>query len=175
MTRASPAPVPADAAAPSGRFWERRRPRHLLTSKVICGVFGRTFSRIGKDYLACFAATQHGCVNTARPRQSRLEAQVLDALGRQLMQPDLIEAFIDEFTAAWKLALAQTMGNADQHNREMQIVERRIGNLIDALADGVRAPDIQKRLDDLEQRRAASGPVRPRSYGSARGRPGTYR
>jgi hypothetical protein len=91
------------------------------------------------------------------------------------MQPDLIEAFIDEFTAAWKLALAQTMGNADQHNREMQIVERRIGNLIDALADGVRAPDIQKRLDDLEQRRAASGPVRPRSYGSARGRPGTYR
>ncbi len=150
---AAPA-APADARSPSGRFWERRRPRHLLSGKVICGVCGRTFFRVGKDYLACFAATQHGCINTTRPRQSRLEAQVLDALGRQFMQPDLVAAFIDEFTTAWNQTLAQVVGNASQNHRELQIVERRITNLIDALADGVRAMDIQKRLGDLEQRRA---------------------
>ena len=148
------APVqPTDGPASSGRFWERRRPRHLLSSKVICGVCGRTFSRIGKDYLACTAATQNGCINTARPRRLHLEAQVLDALGRQLMQPDLVEAFIQEFTATWRQTIAEATGSTDQIHREMQVVEKRIGNLVDALADGLRGGDIQKRLDGLEQRR----------------------
>ncbi len=142
------------AASSSGRFWERRRPRFLLSRKVVCGACGRTFCRVGKDYLACYAAVANGCSNTTRLRQSHLEAQVLDALSRQLMQPDLVDEFIDEFIRTWHQTLDQTTGQADEHSRELQIVERRIGNLVDALADGMRSPDIQKRLGDLERRRA---------------------
>jgi len=89
-----------------------------------------------------------------RPRQSRLEAQVLEALGRQLMQPGLVEAFIEAFNTAWKRALAQTSRkrrSAQPRDADCGTAHR---NLVDALADGVRAPDIQKRLDDLERRRA---------------------
>ena len=148
------APVESDgAASSSGRFWERRRPRSLLSSKVFCGICGRSFFPVGRDYLACRAAHQDACTNTARPRRSHLEAHVLDALGRQLMQPDLVDAFIEEFTRTWTQALTEGTGNIDRLRRELQSVERRTSNLIDALADGLRAPDIQKRLADLEHRR----------------------
>src|SRR5208282_3111238 len=102
----------------------------------------------------CRAAVTDGCTNTARLRQSHLEARVLDALSRQLMQPGLVNTFIEEFTRTWHQTLAQTAGREDEHSRELQIVERQIGNLVDAIADGLRSPDIQQRLGNLERRRA---------------------
>jgi len=40
-----------------------------------------------------------------------------------------------------------------QHQRELATVDRRIANLIDALADGIRAPDIVRCLAELQARR----------------------
>ena len=146
-----------DIPLSSGRFWERRRPRLLLSGKVVCGVCGRTFCRVGKDYLACRANLDSGCYNTVRLRLVHLEARVLDALSCKLVNPDLVSIFIEEFTRTWKQTLAQAIGQTDDHRRELQVVEKRIHNLIDALADGLRAPDIQQRLGELERRRAELG------------------
>jgi site-specific DNA recombinase len=44
------APAVADESTPA--FWEKRRPRHLLTGKVICGVCGGSFGNIGVKSLA---------------------------------------------------------------------------------------------------------------------------
>jgi site-specific DNA recombinase len=34
-------------------FWKARRPKHLLTGRILCGICGHPLSMIGKDYLAC--------------------------------------------------------------------------------------------------------------------------
>jgi DNA invertase Pin-like site-specific DNA recombinase len=148
------APAPARPAATSGPFWDRRRPRHLLTRKVFCGVCGQAFFRVGKDYLACRAADAHGCRNTARTRYGHLEGQVLNILGQRLMQPEPAEAFAKEFARCWAERQKQTSGDTNQQSRDLKTVEKRIGHLIDALAEGIRMPDIQARLAELERRRS---------------------
>lgn len=81
----------------------------------------------------------------------------MDVLSRKLMKPELVGIFIDEFTRTWKQALTQTVGQTDDHRRELEVVEGRIHNLINALAEGLRAPYIQRRLGELERRRAELG------------------
>jgi site-specific DNA recombinase len=44
----------------------------------------------------------HGtCGNTRRVRRSKVEAWVLDALGQQLMAPELVDEFIAAFNTEW--------------------------------------------------------------------------
>jgi hypothetical protein len=54
-------------------LWNRRRPRHLLSQKMVCGVCVRPFQPTGKDYLGCQAAKNGGCCNTPHvaPRITR--------------------------------------------------------------------------------------------------------
>jgi site-specific DNA recombinase len=49
------------------KFWERRRPQHFLTGKVICGACGGAFASVGQDYLSCAAARRQA---TCSNRQS---------------------------------------------------------------------------------------------------------
>jgi site-specific DNA recombinase len=85
-------------AAVGYRFWEHRRPKHLLTSVVVCGAYGALFATRWKDYLCCRAAKQGACHNIRLVRRNKLEAHVLDVLGRQLMAPDVAAAFVTTFT-----------------------------------------------------------------------------
>ena len=138
----------------AGQFWNQRRPAHLLSSKILCGCCGKTFKAVGKDYLACRSGLMDACPNTRRVRRPKLEARVLDALKHQLMRPDLVDVFIQEFRAAWAQESARAGTNTGQLKRDLKTVERQMGNLMDAVAEGIRAPDLQQRLDDLHHRKA---------------------
>ncbi|MBR0662239.1 recombinase family protein [Roseomonas oryzicola] len=149
-------------------FWDRRRPKHLLSGKVFCGCCGRAFSAVGQDYLACLAArNRQGCPNRRTVRRSTLEARVLDALGRRLMRPDLVEAFCKAFIAEWNRLSAEASSGAEMRRRELQAVERKIENLVEAISDGLKAAGVQKKLSDLEARRdelaaaLSTGPASP--------------
>lgn len=84
--------------AQATRFWEHRRARHLLTEKAFCGSCGGHVVAIGADYLACSAARRMGiCDNRRGVRRSTVEVLIVDALKSQLMAPDLVAEFIDEF------------------------------------------------------------------------------
>ena len=149
----------AQSSLPGGgskhRYWEKRRPRHLLSGKVFCGCCDRPFSIFGKDYLGCLDARHGTCRNIARVRRGPLEERVLDALARQLMQPEHIELFIREFTAEWNRLASEATAGVDGNRRELAAVERKLANLIDAIAEGVRASGLQAKLAELETRRAS--------------------
>ncbi len=135
-------------------FWQRRRPQHLLTGKVICGSCGTGFSVFGKDYLGCRTARNGGpCRNTTRVRRAVLEDRVLRALGTQLMRPDLVAEFCATFIEEWNRLAAEASAGTEARQRELQSVERKLANLVDAIADGLKAPGLQKKLADLEARR----------------------
>lgn len=149
-------PVPASPAGRAAPDWRDRRPRHVLTAKVVCGACGAGYLAIGRDYLACQTAERSGpCGNRARVRRSRVEGQVLEALGTQLMQPDKVAEFVAAFTAEWNRLVAEAGAGLAGKQRELEGVRRKLAGLIDAIADGLRAPGLQGKLDELEARRAA--------------------
>ena len=148
---------PANEGGPARpRFWEQKRPQHLLTGRVFCGECGKPFASIGADYLACRVATADGpCSNRLRIKRGPLQAQVIEALGSSLMQADMVAEFVGEFTREWNRLAAEASAGAEATRRELDGVCRKLANLIEAITDGLRAPGLQGKLDSLEARKAA--------------------
>jgi hypothetical protein len=111
---------------------------------------------VGRDFLACSAARGRGtCMNRKSIRRGPLEELVLDGLRQRLMAPELVEEFVAAFHEEMnRLRQDEAVARAGKE-RELAEVSRKLDGLIDALAEGYRAPGLQQRLDDLAARKAA--------------------
>jgi len=148
--------VDVETGKPKARFWEQRRPTHLLTGRVFCGECCSPFQAIGRDYLACRTAQANGpCSNRGSIRRGPLEERILSALTSELMRPDLVAAFIAEFTAEWNRLAGDRVADLSAKRRELGLLERKHAGLIDAIADGLRSAGLREKLEDLESRKAA--------------------
>ncbi len=135
------------------KFWLRRRAKHLLTGLVRCGVCGSPLAAGGKDYLCCSAARRLGtCDNRKGIRRGVLEGLILDAIKDNLMHPDLVAEFIKEFHAEVNRQRRDAELSVTLKGRELDDVRRKLDGLVEAIADGLRAPGLQA---------ADSGPSRP--------------
>jgi site-specific DNA recombinase len=136
------------------RFWKHRRAGHLLTEKAFCGRCGGRLAAIGADYLACGTARRTGtCDNRRGVRRSTVEILILDALRTQLMAPHLVAEFIDEFHRQVNRQRQGAELERSTTQAELATVMRKLDGLVDAIADGLRAPDLQRRLDELGARK----------------------
>ena len=143
------------ANARATRFWERRRSRHLLSGLVHCGGCGSLYASIGRDYLACSAARGSGtCSNRQSIRRGALEEIILEELRQRLMAPELVEEFVRAFQKEVNSQRREDDLLLEVNKRELAEVNRKLNGLIDAIAEGLRAPGLQTRLDELELRRA---------------------
>ncbi|PSC03681.1 serine recombinase, partial [Alsobacter soli] len=146
---------PASKAVRESRFWEKRRPKHMLTGLVVYGACGHPLAAVGRDYLRCARATRHGlCKNRASVRRSALESIVVEALQHNVTQPEIVA----EFVAAVHEELNRTRGEETAQRARLEkrqaAVDRQLEGLITAIADGLRSPGLQARLDALEAERA---------------------
>ncbi|MGY0794201.1 recombinase family protein [Azospirillum argentinense] len=143
------------AAGGPQEFWDRRRPRFLLSGLIRCGCCGGGYSKISANLFGCSAARNKGptaCGNRMNIRRDVLEATVLDSLRRRLMEPKLFKVFCEEFTAELNRQLAAESSTVDQAKAELARVERRMGKLVDAIAEGVPARSVKDELVRLEAR-----------------------
>lgn len=69
------------------------------------------------------------------------------------MQPDLVAEFVSEFTREWNRLRADAGLAREGQRQALHAVERQIANLVDAIANGLRAAGLQAKLDALEARR----------------------
>jgi hypothetical protein len=69
------------------------------------------------------------------------------------MAPKLVEEFVRAFHKQINLQRRDNDVLREGEKRELTDVVRKLNGLIDAIADGLRAPCLQQRLDDLEARR----------------------
>ncbi len=137
------------------KFHERRRAQHILSGKVFCAACGGTFGATGKDYLGCTAANRQGtCSNKQNIRRSELDALILNALRHQLMRPEHVEQFVADFTAEWNKLQGTIEADNAARKRELDHVTRKLDQLFEAISEGIRAPGLQQKLDDLEGRKA---------------------
>jgi site-specific DNA recombinase len=136
------------------KFWEHRRARHLLTDKAFCGSCGGALAAIGADHLACSSARRKGtCGNGRSVRRGVFERLILDALKNRLMAPELVAEFIDEFRLEVNRQRQSAELERSAAQTELAAVTRRLDGLVDAIADGLRGPDLQRRLDELGARK----------------------
>ena len=152
-------------------FWAKQRPRYLLTGKIVCGVCGSTYSKNGKFRSACHAATKKGpsaCTNRLTVRIDDLEHQVLSALRNDMMQPDVVEAFIGEYIRERNRLSRQRSDARDERDAELREVTAGVERLKAAILKGVdpslfaiELNRMGRRKSELEAELAAVGDETP--------------
>ena len=138
-------------------FWVKQRPRYLLTGKVVCGVCGSNYSKNGKYRSACHAATKKGasaCTNRLTVRIDDLEEQVLTALHDDMMQPDVVEAFVAEYIAERNRLSKLRNASRDARQAELRNVTAGVERLKAAILKGVDASLVADELNRLGRRKA---------------------
>ena len=138
-----------------GRPERARRPKYLLSGLLKCGACGGGFSKISKEHYGCSTARNAGtCNNLLTIRRDRLEAAVLEGLKSQLMHPDCVKAFIEEYHREIN---RQADGRDQARARletELARIERDLARLIEAIKAGVSPETIRDEITALETRKA---------------------
>jgi site-specific DNA recombinase len=135
---------------------KHRRPRHVFSGLVFCGVCGGAYTVKSRDRLACAAHREKGtCDNGRTIRVGALERRVLAGLRRRLLAPESIARLVIEYSAARaRLCEADRRQRRDIARRIAQLSER-IRRLVDAIADGIATPAVREQLmsDEAEHAR----------------------
>ena len=71
------------------------------------------------------------------------------------MAPDLVEEFITAFTKEENRQRRDNEAARSTVHQELATVKRKLAGLLDAIAEGIRGPDLQNRLDELAARKEA--------------------
>ena len=138
-------------------FWSKQRPRYLLTGKVKCGQCGSGYSKNGQHQAACHAATKLGptaCTNRLTIRVDELEGRVLDALQSDLMQPEVVEAFVAEYVRETNRLARERDGSRGEREAELKSVTAHIQRLKAAILKGVDPTLFAEELNQLGRRRS---------------------
>ena len=131
-----------------------RRPNYLLSGLLKCGACGGGFSKISQSHYGCSTARNKGtCDNLLTVRRDKLEATILEGLKHQLMHPELVAAFVDEFRREMNRQRADEDGRRDRTARHLEKTEREIRRLIEAIKAGVPGAAVKDEMAVLEARR----------------------
>ena len=138
------------------KFWDKRRPKHLLTGKMFCGCCGGTLGNVGKDYLACTASQRQGtCLNRKSIKRSVVEGMVTDGLCNRLMDPEMFQEFAEAFAMECRRGEAEKARGKGGRERELAAIRLKLDKLVDAVANGLKSTTIQSKLADLERQEEA--------------------
>jgi len=137
---------------PDRPFWERTRPKYLLSGLMKCGACGGSYTKISANLFGCATARNKGtCSNRLNIRRETLETVILEGLKHQLMDPDLFKTFVAEFTYELnRLRMTQTV-DIDVKKTEIARIERQIDKLVTAIADGADALALNAKIKELEE------------------------
>jgi DNA invertase Pin-like site-specific DNA recombinase len=107
QARLAVAAAPENAETGELRFWEKRKARHLLSGKLICGVCGGPFAANSGGRYSCNDQRRGKCSNEATIARVALEERVLVILSENMMDPELARAFAEEFAVEWERMAGQ--------------------------------------------------------------------
>ena len=124
----------------SGGMRGKTRPQYLLSGLLKCGCCGGGFAKINNKRYGCSVARNKGesaCDNKRTIAHETLENTVLDALQKNLMRDDLLQAFCDEYTKHMNRLVARQGQVLRQYTSEQAKLEKEREQLIQAIKDGV--------------------------------------
>jgi DNA invertase Pin-like site-specific DNA recombinase len=134
-------------------FWDRRRPRFLLSGLIKCGACGGGYSKISANLFGCSTHRNKGtCSNRLNIRRDILEATILGALKTNLMRPDLVEEFSRAFIEEINKARITAGSQRKQLESERNANDRRLRALVAAIAEGSPPKGLLEEMRRVEAR-----------------------
>lgn len=121
----------------TGRPERQRRPRHLLSKLGQCGVCGGSWIITRGEYFGCSSVIDgNACTNRRLIRKDEYERRVLAELRDQMLAPDVVEAYLEEYRAEHTRQTREAARQRGQFERRLAEAERKVANLVAALAAG---------------------------------------
>jgi DNA invertase Pin-like site-specific DNA recombinase len=143
-----------DIQSPDGAkngFWSHKRPRHLLTGLMRCGVCGGAYSKLNTHLFGCATARNKGtCDNRLNIRVDKLDEIVLTGLKARMMDPDVFKSFVDAFIAERNAIISHQNAKFTAAKGELARVKSRQKILVQALADGVPARTVKDEMISVD-------------------------
>ncbi|UCI23973.1 recombinase zinc beta ribbon domain-containing protein [Mesorhizobium sp. B2-8-5] len=135
----------------------KRRPAHLLSGLLRCGICGAGMSvhdrdKTGKTRIRCSAVRESGsCSNRRIIYLPEIEKAVLDGMRQQLKAPDLIEAYIRKYNQERRELAAQANSLRTALEGKRDRVEGERQRTIDLVIRSVIAEeDAKQRIAELK-------------------------
>ena len=143
------------------------RPTFLLSGLLKCGECGGNYIIMGKDRFGCSTRRRKGTCNCALSITRRsIEDRVLRGLKERLVTPELAATFVAEFQAEYERQRSETQSRQVNSQKRISDIERKIKSMMQAIEDGFYAPEMKKRLADLnEEREVLQGNVQEKPAG----------
>ncbi len=108
---------------------------------------------VGKRHYGCANTRNRGtCSNRLTIRRDILEETVLSGLGTELLHPDVIASFIEEYRKEWNRLSAERSQHRQTVDTELTKVRRQIGNIVEAIKNGLHSEATTSELMRLEER-----------------------
>ena len=132
-------------------FWDRRRPRYLLSGLVKCAECGSSYVKISQSHFGCAGARNKGtCGNRKAVRRDILEETVLRGLQDRLMTEEHLDHFCKEYTKEYNASRTSARADHDQRVARLSRISQDLDRLVDALINGVPADRVKTRMQALE-------------------------
>ncbi len=148
-----------------------RKPTHVLSGLTKCGCCGQSYSMIG-ERMGCEGRRQGVCENGRRVSRLDVQDAVLSGLKERLLQPQLLQFYLDEYHVEIEKARAEQTDRIETVEDRLREVDRQIASVMTVAkagtAHGLAAELLngelvqlaaQRRQLELERRRAPIGPT----------------
>ncbi len=118
---------------------QSRRPKHLLSGLGRCGVCGGAWIVRGTRRWGCSRRLESGsaaCSNSRTISNAEYEERVLQGLREQMLAPELVEIYVQEFRKEYARRSAEAGQNVAQLRRRHTKASEKVDRLVAVIADG---------------------------------------
>jgi len=131
-----------------------RRPRHLLSGLLVCGICGGNYAIVGKERYGCSnRRDRRGCTNSRTIRVGEIEARVLVRLKHSLAAPEAAAVAVRGFKEETRRLRRERAVAAEADRRTIEAAARRIREIVGIIEDGGGHSALIARLDELERQK----------------------
>ncbi|MBE0533680.1 MAG: recombinase family protein [Rhodospirillales bacterium] len=134
-----------------------KRPRHLLSGLLRCGVCGGAYVTYATDKAGCAARRDCGpcaCANDRTVKISDVNVRVLGGLRDRLLRPKALAAFVSAYDKERKILASEKTSRRKRDAQRLGELGRSITRAVDAICEGTATPELKRRLVEMEAEKA---------------------
>ncbi|MDR0807802.1 MAG: recombinase family protein [Gemmobacter sp.] len=135
-------------------FHAARRPVHLLSGLMRCGVCGGTVTIVMPGRFGCVSHRRGGsCTNKRTIRRDKLEARVLAGIREKLVSPERVRDAVAAFAAHTNELNRERLVQAEADKAALAKIDKGIAGMIAAIEDGLYQPAMKACMDELQRQK----------------------